>query len=474
MRIYAKAILLLLASAALSVGCQKENSIIPNTPGKEDPGKQEDQKEEEDTGDDDGQDQGQEDEDTYKGLIPQQTDNLPRLYINTPKGVGVDHSDKTKWTELCTIEIKVTVDGKEKVVYQDDSLKIRGRGNSTWTHYPKKPYRFNLDHKANFLGSGQTKKWVLLANWMDRTLLRNDVAFEAARRTSIEWTPTGTFVEFYLDGVHLGNYWMGEKINVENGNFLADYLYQFDTSDGNYGDFQSSKGVWSQGKKNGGIPVHLKYPDLDEDFSPQSTINASKTVLTAIETDIYSNNWANAIDIDSFIDWLLVHELCMNGEPRHPKSCYFYSRDGKLYAGPVWDFDWGTFTVNNYYSGNMTGEINFGTIYFGQLLSQAAFKQRLKERWEQLKPEFQSLSSYIDQRAELIRESEAVNHTLWPFFGTDMNGRTWNGNPLAGAEGIRTGEINFDEKLSFQEAVDNMKSALSQRIDNLDNIIRAL
>ena len=468
MHIRTYALILLLASAAF-VACQKENSIIPtdnsetvNPIDDDDPEDEDDDEEEED---DDG---------IYKGLIPQQTDDLPRVYIDTPLGIGVDKYDKTKWTELCTIQIKVTVDGEEKVVYQDDSLKIRGRGNSTWNHYPKKPYRFNLDHKANFIGSGQTKKWVLLANWMDRTLLRNDVAYEAARRTSIEWTPSGTFVEFYLDGVHLGNYWMGEKINVEKGNFLADYLFQYDISGDNQGDFQSRKGVWGQGKKTAGIPINLKYPDLDDEKDPSATLTAAKNALYSIEDAIYSGNWSSVIDVNSFVDWLLVHELCMNGEPKHPKSCHFYMRKGKLYAGPVWDFDWGTFSTNSYYQGYMTKFINFDTIYFGQLTSQPAFRNKLKERWAVLKPQFQTLDAYIDARADQIRASEAVNSTLWPFFGTDMNGKVWNGNPFAGSEGIYTGEINFDEKLSFQEAVNSMKQAISNRISNLDRLINAL
>lgn len=468
MRISGYFLILLLASATLLAGCQKENSIIPIVPDEEEKEDPEEQKKEQEKDDDD-------DDDVYKGLIPQELEGLPRLYINTPNKIGVDKYDKKKWTELCTIQIKVTVNGKEELVYEADSLRIRGRGNSTWTHYPKKPYRFNLKHKANFIGTGQTKKWVLIANWMDRTLLRNDVAFEAARRTSIEWTPSGTFVEFYLDGVHLGNYWLGEKINVEQGNFLADYLLQFDTSDGeNAGDFASSRGSWKNGKKNSGIPVFVKYPDLDDEENPTATVAAAKAALKTIEDGIYGNNWSNYIDMDSMADWLLVHELCMNAEPRHPKSCHFFIRDGKLHAGPVWDFDWGTFTTADYYSNNLKNPIDFSVIYFGPLTAQTAFKKKLKERWAVLKPKFQTLDAYIDQRADFIRESEAVNYSLWPIYGTDMNGKNWNGNPLAGAEGIDTGEINFDEKKSFQEAIDAMKQALQARIGYLDSIISNL
>lgn len=454
-------IIVLLAIASLMTACQKDNSITPNQeeekpkPNPDDPGNN-----------------GKQDDDTYKGLIPQQTDALPRLYIKTPNGLGLEKYDRTKWTELCSIQIKVLVDGEDLLVYDDDSLRIRGRGNSTWSHYPKKPYRFNLDHKANFIGSGQTKKWVLLANWMDRTLLRNDVAFEAARRTAMEWSPAGTFVEFYVDGVHQGNYWMGEKINVEKGNFLADYLFQFDTTDDTW-DFASSRGVWKKGKE-GGIPIHVKYPDLDDAENPSAVIKAAQEALKTIEDGLWTDDWSKYINVDSFVDWLLVHELCMNGEPYHPKSCFFYIRSGILYAGPVWDFDWGTFTTSTYYNNKLTGLINFDTLYFGRLTSLKEFRKRIQERWAVLKPRFQSLDAYIDARANQIRASEAVNSTLWPLYGTDMNGKQWKGNPLAGSEGITTGEINFDERMSFQEAVNAMKAALSARIGYLDKLINEL
>ena len=464
MRLSTKLLTVLLALASLFTACQKDDSNIDNQ------GQEKQKTDPENPGGGNGQDD--DDDGIYKGLIPQQTDALPRLYINTPYGMGVDKYDKTKWTELCSIQIKVLVDGVDRLVFDDDSLRIRGRGNSTWSHYPKKPYRFNLDHKANFIGSGQTKKWVLMANWMDRTLMRNDVAFEAARRTSIEWTPSGTFVEFYLDGVHLGNYWMGEKINVEKGNFLADYLLQFDTSDETW-DFASTKGVWKKGK-NGGIPIHVKYPDLDDAENPSAVIKAAQGALKTIEDGLWTDEWKKYINMDSFVDWLLVHEVCMNGEPYHPKSCFFYIRDGILYAGPVWDFDWGTFTTNAYYNRNLTGFINFNNLYFGRLTTQKEFRKRIQERWAVLKPKFQSLDAYIDARANLIRSSEAINSTLWPLYGTDMNGKQWNGNPFAGSEGITTGELNFDEKMSFQEAVNAMKAALSARIGYLDKLINEL
>lgn len=374
-------------------------------------------------------------------VIPVELTSLPLVYITTPNGVGVNSKDT--WLEKATITIK---DDQGKELYKADNMNIRGRGNTNWW-YPKKPYAIKLYEKADFFGTGKSRKWVLLANWMDRTLLRNVVAFEAARRTSIEWTPSGRFVELYLDGTHLGTYWLGEKVNVEGSKFEADYLYSFDSSDSNETDFYDGAtfcaNTWSYG-----APVEVKYPDRDkyENGKFDAVVTAAKKKLKAM-TDGISAGTLNQINVDSFCDWYLVHELTFNLEPNHPKSCFFYWRKDKMYAGPVWDFDWYTFIPE---------ENNLGirySLWYIKLLENSAFKKRLKERWTELKPKFETLPDFIDAQADQIRESEAVNHQMWPLDGM------W---------------INYDEKMSFDEAIERMKLAVTNRIAVLDREIPAL
>ena len=374
-------------------------------------------------------------------IIPNAMTTFPSVYINTPGKVGVNSKDV--WVELAQLVIK----GEEnKTLYQDDSLKIRGRGNSTWW-YPKKPYYIKLDHQADLLGTGKSKKWVLMANWMDRTLLRNVVAFEAARRTSIKWNPSGRFVELYLDNKYLGVYWLGEKIDVEGSKFTANFLFSFDTSDDRERDFISS-GTFRANNWQWGAPVEVKYPDRDKYTEKQFEVimNNAKKVVNMMTDDIAAGK-LTTIDIDSFCDWYLVHELCLNLEPNHPKSCYFFWHDGKMYAGPVWDFDWWTFIPDQDWMGIPNA------LWFKTLLKNATFKQHLKKRWAQLKPAFETLPDYIDAQADLLRPYEPANHNLWPCDSSDVNG---------------------DETLTFQEAVDRMKLALTQRISYLDKAIPAL
>ena len=406
----------------------------------------------------------------YTGCIPTKIQGIPRVYIVTPSGRGVKGIDEKRdydadineWTKDCTVEIRVTtLSGKDSVCYSATGMKIRGRGNSTWTAYTKKrPYNIKLDKKADFFGTGSTKRYLLLANWMDRTLLRNEVAFEAARRTLLEWTPSGRFVELYVDGEHRFNYWLGEKVNVEESHFLADYQYDFDISKISRTHFRTKYGIWKKGNMTGDIPVELEYPDLDD---VPGALEPAKEALYKIEETIYNGDWGPMVDADSFCDWFLVNEVTGNAEPTHPKSFKMYIRDGVLYAGPVWDFDYGTFVP-----GSFTGTlIHRNTVYFGQLLKSKAFRERMKKRWTVLKPRFESLDEYIDQMADVIRTSEAANHEAFPCFP----------NPLSedfDDNGKKTGYVNYDEQLSFQEAVNSMKAALKQRIQEVDALVNKL
>ncbi len=119
---------------------------------------------------------------------------LPVISIDTPGGQPI--LSKEEWIEGATIRI----DGAGRFDdIQAAATSIRGRGNSTW-EWPKKPYNIKLDAKAEVLGMPEHKRWCLLANYMDRTLLRNKTAYYLASQTSLDWTPRCEFAELILNG----------------------------------------------------------------------------------------------------------------------------------------------------------------------------------------------------------------------------------------------------------------------------------
>ena len=265
------------------------------------------------------------------------------------------------------------VETDKMAVYKADGLVdmeeafcgIRLRGNST-QKFPKKPFAIKLVDKASVLGMPKHKRWVLLANWMDRTMLRNAVALEIAHRTDsayidsgIGWSPRGTSVEVVMDGRHVGNYFLCEQIKIDkervnindciediidDGNAnptMADcgYLLEFDDNFDELDKFRTGRG----------LPCMFK----DEVNKYSSDIfNQVKARIEAVESNLEAGNYEAAysdLDINSVIDYFFIQELTFNDEYKHPKSVYMIiNGSDKLAAGPVWDFDWQTFVNYDY------------------------------------------------------------------------------------------------------------------------------
>lgn len=321
-------------------------------------------------------------------------------------------------------------------------LTIRGRGNSTWDK-PKKPYTITFNEKQSILGMAEAKKWVLLANYLDRTLIRNAVAFEIAKKTNLEWTPSGKFTEVFLNGKFLGNYFICEKIQINKNrlNINKDsYLLEFDA---NYDEeFKFKTPI-----KN--LPVNIKNPDIPSE-AQLAYITAYIDTIECILYGKYQNLVIeDYLDLQSFADFFIVFELTENGEPLHPKSVFMYNDTGLLKAGPVWDFDWGTFIEKN-----VNGWRINNALWYNALFKNQAFKKKLQDNWTQYKNEFEHIPQIIDSLANYIKESNDRNITLWP---------------------ISIQSTDFPDKDKFfGEAISMMMQTYSTRIAKLDVLIHNL
>lgn len=378
-------------------------------------------------------------------IIPHYS-NLPILYLNTPQAI----TSKDNWVKSCTIRIGNT--GDRSLEY---TASMKGRGNSTWG-YPKKPYAIKLDSKAEVLGMPKHKRWVLLANWMDRTLIRNTVAFEIGKRMSgLDWTPRGEFVEVVMNGQFLGNYYLCEQIKVDKNRVNIVEMQATDESeevvsggyllelDINFDEVNKFKTALCD------LPVNIKEPD-EETLSARQ-LDYIQNYFNKVENILYESEDTDEvfdyIDMDSFIDWWLVHELTVNGEPAWPKSSYMYKdRNGKLKAGPVWDFDWGTFrpNVDNWHIK--------GAIWYKPLFESRIFVERVKVRWSLHKQKLSTIPDYIDSLSERIKESADADCIQWPL----------------------SQQINGDEQLEFMEAVERLRDAYQGRFEWIDAVINSL
>lgn len=223
------------------------------------------------------------------------------------------------------------------VVYNSREVAVKARGNSTFTK-PKKPFAVKLKGKNGLLGMTPNKRWTLLANFMDHSLLRNTLALNIAKQASLDWTPDSRMVDVVVNGQPQGCYQLCEQIRIGKDWIEIDKENGFLIEVDNYPNEK-----YRIDTKFRHLPVNVKSP---EEPSPQQMASIEK-YLNEIEQMLYGNTdsdlallYRNCIDMDAFADWWLVHELTLNAEPNGPRSCYMYKdKDGLLKADPVWDFD---------------------------------------------------------------------------------------------------------------------------------------
>lgn len=382
---------------------------------------------------------------------------LPIMTINTSEGKPV--LDKENW-----IDAKISIEGTEDFASLEEcDVQIRGRGNSTW-EFDKKPYALKFPSKTSLLGMPKHKRWVLLANTMDRTMMRNRVAYHVAEQTSLAWTPRTEYVEVFLNGKHIGNYLLTEQIRIDSNRIditemektdnsgeavTGGYVYEMDFHFDNVNQWWTAQG----------FPSSIKFPDEEDITSEQlawgkNYFNEAESVLFGPNFKDPTEGYAKYLDAQSFVDYWLVYEICINHELANPGSVYMHKdRGGKLTAGPIWDFDWGTFAYKA--SPQAKGRLfMMEAIWYRQLFKDEAFKQLAKERWQVLYPKFAALDDFIDEQYEYLGKSAEKNFAIWDPSTT----------------GGYTGYVNGDEGISFDEAYERLREFYVERIETLNSI----
>ncbi len=404
--------------------------------------------------------------------LPQHS-GLPVIVINTENM----QEPKDKETYIPgTVEI---IDPNNQSYNAKYKMGVRLRGNTSLT-LKKKPYRFKLETKEPVLGLAPEKSWVLLANYLDPSLITNTVALELGRRLGLQYTNNYRPVEVFMNGQHQGSYLLTEQIETGVGRVNIDkktgFLIELDTTLPN--DLYELPEDWTFTSDKLGLPVNVKSPDFDKNYSDAAdkAIKKSFNDLEAalLSTSFPNNNYRDLIDIESVINYLLVYEIVQNIEVQHPKSCYLYKEaNGKFFMGPIWDFDFGFGYSSSYdwkyfttrtllFYPNSNSQFK-GMKFLSRFLDDPEFRTLYKARWNQVRDtQVKTLTAFIDQQAELLKISQSYNYHVFP---NDLDGV--NTKPESHNRIYR----DIPNDLVYEKVIQHMKIWLNDRIVYLDKTI---
>ncbi len=355
---------------------------------------------------------------------------VPIVYINTDNSVNVTSKEYY-------LGCRVKIDGKN--LYEDyititEADSIRGRGNSTWDWYPKKPYRIKLDKKESLLGLNKGKSYVLLANYRDPSNMMNAVAFDMAHYMEMPYTNNYRFVEVYLNNDYIGLYMLteqiqqgGKRVDVEDQGGL---LLSLDCDDGPNLSPDATDNFLSEeiyvNYSNSNIPVCVKHPE-DPTAAQIEEIRSQFGDLERIILDYDYEEFKKCMNVQSYMSFFIIQEMTRNVELPAPRSMYIHRHaDGMWAMGPVWDFDGGfayDWGENHGYFGNQSwvcGEhpgdrIDGGTDFFDRMFANEEYKADFKEYWDQVS---QGMYDYAMERMQAnYKQSKAAmqrDAERWP------------------------------------------------------------
>lgn len=398
---------------------------------------------------------------TVKMSIPK-VPKLPVIRINTenaypildkknyiPGTVVIEDPDGAYW-DTPRLEVKIVENG------------VRGRGNSTWD-MPKKPYKIKFDEKISIFGLGEDKEWVLLANYADKTLLRNVVAMKLSEIVGMEWTPSMLPVEVYLNDEYMGCYTFSEHKKVSKYRVDLDIVGESDNSgDAVTGDYymeieQNMDETTCFRTSICGIPMMFSDPEVPTaaqyDYIVGYFYDAENALMGNNFTDP-ENGWQKYIDIESFAKAYIVNELTKNIDGNMRKSSFITKEKGKkLEMYHLWDYDL-TLGNCNYlddefgatdgpegwfikdFSCNYWTHGWNHTNWYTRLTDDPAFCAKVKEIWDKHHQELSSIPDFIDIKAMIMEDAQKRNFTTWDILNTYV----W---PNAVVKGSYAGEVDY-------------------------------
>lgn len=401
-----------------------------------------------------------------------QVTNLPTLSIHVK-----DNAIPTNKGE--DFESNITITYENGTLIQQYPILTRVRGNFSATH-ENRPYRIKFnDGKSHHMfkdsprdeSPAKAKKWTLVNNYGDKTLIRNNIAFEVSRRVGLEYTPWCRNVDVLLNGEYRGCYQLTDWLGIDKNKIDIDEM----TPEDNEGDALTGGYFFEMNGYAGSDPVNFRSnhsnpitvhsPD-EKGITPEQ-LDYIKAHFNKMESRVYSTDYRNRetgyrsmLDLDSFLKYFLSCEFSGNTDMLWQVFMYKKRGDDHVYTGPVWDADLALENDHAVYPGNQREDWtytircagNWGN-FVSRILSDAGAMDRLQTIWAELRDKeiftSESIQQYVDSLRLLVDASQRLNFIRWPYLNQKIhnNPKVWG---------------------SWKAEVDNVRNYVGERVKWMD------
>lgn len=335
---------------------------------------------------------------------------------------------------------------------------IETRGSSS-QGFPKKSYTIETrdaageNRNVSLLGMPPENDWVLYSPYIDKSLMRNALAYWLANQLG-RYASRTRFCEVVLNGEYQGVYVLMEKIKrdknrvdiaelktdgITGDELTGSYIIRIDQPDPRAGGWYSA---YAFGELR--IFYQYYYPAStaiapEQEAYIQKFIGALENALVGDRFADPERGYARYLEVESFVDYLIINEVAKNVDAYRLSMFMYKDRDsasGKLAMGPVWDFDlaFGNVNYNVHPSVPVKGlfdqglQINNGLVWFSatfwwwwrRLLQDESFIEATAERWQELRKgvlKIENLTAKIDEMASYLEEAQRRNFARWPILG---------------------------------------------------------
>ncbi len=344
--------------------------------------------------------------------------SIPVVRLTTENGAKID--SKENYVNG-TIRVEDPSKRFSDVDVYEGTMRIRGRGNSTWG-MPKKPYRIKLDNKASLFGLAEEKDWVLLANYSDKTLLRNSVAMELSRICGMKWTPTLISVDVYLNEEYIGVYAFTEHKEVAEGRVDIEVIGENDNggealTGGYYLEIEEAMDETTCFKTNYDTPVMFQEPEVPTDAQfeyVRDLLNRFETAVENIQNKRDYVTYRELFDVPSLINYYIIKEIAKDPDGNIRKSTFMTKERGKkMEMYHVWDFD---ITMGNCNYTNFEKPEGWqmkGAKWYNKMFQDPYFVQEVKDRWNELYPQICEIPSFVEEQIGLLDGAQDRNFERW-------------------------------------------------------------